>query len=167
MTASPIERIQHKAKNRGIRLSPTLTGTEIAGFERFNNVSLPSDFREFLLRVGNGGTGPPAYGLCALGKTPSDLDFASPDLSKPFPFTKPYVWENGGTSPEGNQADACCGVVVLGTDGCAQYWVLVVRGPDFGKIWMLADVGITPTIPKMTFIEWYEAWLDGKNDWWG
>jgi hypothetical protein len=70
------------------------------------------------------------------------------------------------TSSEGEQADAYRGVVILGSDGCAQYWALVVRGPDFGKIWILADVGIQPTIPGMSFTEWYEAWLDGKQDWW-
>jgi SMI1 / KNR4 family (SUKH-1) len=168
MTASPtIERIQEKAKSRGIRLSSTLIEEDIASFEHSNGISLPSDYREFVLRVGNGGVGPPDYGLCALGQTPSDFDFASPDLSRPFPFTQPWIWEDGGTSSEGQQADAYCGVVILGTDGCGQYWAVVVRGPDYGKIWMLADVGIQPTIPSMTFIEWYETWLDGKRDWWG
>ena len=168
MSTSPtIGRIQEKLKSRGIRLSPTLTEAEVAAFERSNDVSLPSDYREFLLRVGNGGVGPADYGLCALGKTPSDFNFGSSDLSRPFPFTEAWVWEEGDKSSEGEQADAYCGVVILGTDGCGQYWALVVRGPDSGKIWMLTDVGIQPTIPRMTFTEWYEAWLDGKKDWWG
>ena len=168
MTASLIiERLQGKVKSRGISLSPPLTEAEVGGFERSNGVSLPPDYREFLLRVGDGGVGPPDYGLCALGKMPSDFDFASPDLSRPFPFTQPWVWEDGDTSSEGERADAYRGVVILGTDGCGQYWALVVSGPDFGKIWMLADVGIQPTTPRMTFTEWFEAWLDGKRDWWG
>lgn len=168
MTVSTtIERIKEKAMSRGIRLSPPLTEAEIANFERFNGVGLPPDYREFLLCVGDGGAGPPEYGLCALGTTPSDFDFARPDLSRPFPFTRPWTWEDGASSSEGRQDDAYLGILILGTDGCGQYWVLVVRGPDFGKIWMLGDVGITPAIPNMTFVQWYETWLDGKPDWWG
>jgi len=171
-TASPtIKRLQKKVKSKGIRLSPPLTEAEVAGFERSNKLSLPPDYREFLLHVGNGGVGqgfgPPSYGLCALGETPSDYDSGSPDLSKPFPFTKPWIWESGDKSSEGKRADVHRGVLILGTDGCAMYWALVVCGPDFGKVWNLVDVGIQPTVPKMTFTEWYEAWLDGKTDWWG
>jgi len=89
-----------------------------------------------------------------------------PDLAKPFPFTKRWVWEDGHACPEGRKEDVCCGVLILGTDGCAQYWALVVNGRDLGKVWLLADVGIAPLEPGMTFQAWYEAWLDGKRSWW-
>jgi hypothetical protein len=101
-----------------------------------------------------------------LGEVPADFGSPAPDLSKPFPFTKPWVWEDGEASLEGSREDVERGVIILGTDGCAQYWALVVNGPDFGKVWMLADVGILPLAPGMTFLEWYEAWLDGRRDWW-
>ena len=168
MTASTTtQRIQEKLKRRGIHLSPPLTEAGVADFERSNEVRLPPDYREFLLCVGDRGVGPPDYGLCGLGKTPPDFDFASTDLSRPFPFTLPWTWEDGDTSSEGEQEDACRGVLILGTDGCGFYWALVVRGPESGKIWSLADVGIAPTVPSMTFVEWYESWLDGKKDSWG
>jgi hypothetical protein len=168
MSASvAIERLRKKVESKGIRLSRTLTEAEIADFECANGMSLPPDYREFLLKIGNGGVGPPHYGLCSLGKTPPDFDLKATDLSRPFPFTRPWIWEDGDTSPEGEKLDVYRGVLILGTDGCAQYWALVVRGPDLGKIWMIADVGIAPTIPSMTFTEWYEAWLDGKKEWWG
>lgn len=168
MIASPTtERLKGKVKSRGIRLSPPLTEQEVAAFEGSNGVNLPADYREFLLHVGNGGGGPPEHGLCTLGTKPSDFNFSLPDLSKAFPFTQPWLWEDGDISSEGERADVYRGVVILGTDGCGQYWGLVARGPDFGKIWMLADVGIQPTNPKMTFTEWYESWLDGKRNWWG
>jgi hypothetical protein len=164
-SSAAVERVRAKAKIRGIRFSPPLTDTGIADFERRTGVSLPADYREFLSQIGNGGVGPPSYGLCPLGSTPSDFD-GSLDLSKPFPFTKPWIWEDGAVSSEGGQDDVNCGVLIIGTDGCGQYWALVVRGPDCGKIWMLTDVGITPLAPGMSFLEWCEAWLDGKRDWW-
>ncbi len=78
-----------------------------------------------------------------------------------------WVWEDGDSSAEGTKTDVTHGIFVLGTDGCGQYWILVANGPASGQIWMLADVGITPLVPSMTFLEWYEAWLDGKRNWWG
>src|SRR5262249_31592612 len=127
---SEIDRICAKARLNGLRFSAPLTETDVATFEKSSDLRLPGDYREFLLQIGNGGDGPPAYGLCALGEVPSDFDAPSPDLSKPFPFTKPWIWEDGDISDEGSNADVNCGVLILGTDGCAQYWALVVRGPD-------------------------------------
>jgi hypothetical protein len=161
-----IQRISAKAKNVGVRLNSVISEAAIFEVEERAGVLLPTDYREFLLYVGNGGDGPPAYGLCSLNKLPPDYTMTLPDCSKPFPFTQAWVWETGETSAEGGQDDARQGILILGTDGCAQYWVLVVNGPDRGKVWMLADVGVTPLFPAMTFLEWYEAWLDGKRDWW-
>ena len=164
MTVSDVvERIKVRAERRGVRFSRCLPEKVVADFESANGIGLPPDYRQFLLNVGNGGDGPPTFGLCSLGAIPPDFDFGLPDLAKPFPFTRAWVWESGTISTEGAWSDANCGVLILGTDGCGLYWALVVRGPDFGSIWMLSDVGITPTIPKMTFTEWYEAWLDGTS----
>lgn len=168
MTSTPrIQRLQEKAKKAGVQLYPPLGEADIAGFEESRRVALPAEYRAFLQCVGNGGSGPPAYGLCGLGEVPSDFNGPAPDLSKPFPFTKAWVWEDGDISPEGTKADVTHGILVLGTDGCGQYWTLVGNGPALGQVWMLADVGITPLVPSMTFLEWYEAWLDGKREWWG
>src|SRR5215475_15153243 len=90
--STTIERLHTKIKSRGIRLLPTLTPADISKFEQSNAIALPTDYREFLLHIGNGGIGPPTYNLCALGAKPSDFDFAA-DLSKPFPFTQPWIWE--------------------------------------------------------------------------
>jgi SMI1 / KNR4 family (SUKH-1) len=168
MTPDPaIQRIASKAKNAGVKLLASLSETDLAMFEQERGVELPADYRAYLLQIANGGAGPPEYGLGSLGSLPSDYRLPAPDLSKPFPFTRSWVWEDGETSPEGQQDDTHYGVLILGTDGCAQYWALVVNGPERGKIWMFTDVGIMPLVPGMTFSGWFEAWLDGKRDWWG
>lgn len=167
MTPDPgIQRIVAKAKSAGVKLLVPLSETDLVMFEQERDVELPADYRAYLLQIANGGAGPPEHGICSLGSLPSDYELPEPDLAKPFPFTKSWVWEDGETSPEGQQEDTQCGVLILGTDGCAQYWALVVNGPDRGKIWMLTDVGIMPLVPSMTFSGWFEAWLDGKRDWW-
>jgi len=161
-----IERLHKKIRERGLSLAPPLVLAEVESFESFANIRLPSDYREFLLKVGNGGSGPPEFGLFPLDQTISNADFVlSPSM--PFPFTKAWVWEEGESSIEGSLDDVHRGVLRLGTDGCGQYWTLVVLGPEHGKIWMQTDVGIQPLNPDMSFTQWYEAWLDGKRDWWG
>jgi hypothetical protein len=167
MTPDPaIQRIAAKAKSTGVKLLAALSEKDLAMFEQERGVELPADYRAYL-QIANGGAGPPEYGLCSLGSLPSDYGLPPPDLSKPFPFTRSWIWEDGESSPEGQQDDTQCGVLILGTDGCAQYWALVVNGPERGKIWMLTDVGIMPLVPDLTFSGWFEAWLDGKRDWWG
>jgi len=166
-TPRTIDRIQAKLKNRAIQLSPPVAEADVVEFEKSNGLRLPQDYRDFLLCVGRSGLGPPTCGLCGFGETPTSFDLGRIDLSRPFPFTRPWVWEAEAISDEGGKAEICCGIVVLGTDGCGQFWALIVRGPETGKIWMLTDVGIQPTVPSMTFTDWYEAWLDGRTEWWG
>lgn len=166
MFETAIQRVAQKVRAKHLIMKVPLPETELEIFEENNHLDLPGDYRKFLIQVGSGDQGPPAYGFCGFGQWPSDFDQPWPDLSRPFPFTQPWVWEDGDKSEEGTEIDVHCGVLVLGTDGCAQYWALVVRGPDTGKIWMPCDVGIIPLRPAMTFLEWYEAWLDGKRDWW-
>jgi len=33
-------------------------------------------------------------------------------------------------------------------------------------VWNIADIVATPCFPNMSFLEWYEYWLDGGSDWW-
>jgi hypothetical protein len=81
--------------------------------------------------------GPPAYGLLRLGQTPDDMSeeesrpWANPNgAGRPFPFTRPWVWEDGEPSDKGTREQLADGTLHLGTDGCAQYWLLVVAAPN-------------------------------------
>jgi SMI1 / KNR4 family (SUKH-1) len=165
-TEERVDRIARKVRERGLRFGPTLTDESIADFESRGGCLLPDGYRAFLQHVGDGGIGPPAYGLLRLGQTPDDMSVEESrswaevrNLSRPFPFTRPWVWEDGDLCDEGTREQVEHGSIHLGTDGCAQYWVLIVSGPERGNIWMLADVGITPTAPKRDFLQWFEDWL--------
>ncbi|MHC5613600.1 MAG: SMI1/KNR4 family protein [Nostoc sp.] len=47
------------------QFKPCLSNKDIQVFESRHNITLPSEYRDFLLEVGNGGTGP-GYGLSSL-----------------------------------------------------------------------------------------------------
>jgi hypothetical protein len=163
-----------KLAARGISLPPPLDVSVVEAFERRCGVVLPDEYRDFLLRVGNGGPGPPAYGLLPLGEAPPRnvpnwfSGRYEETLRRPFPLTEYWVWENEWGSPdlEARISELQNGALCLGTDGCAMYWFLIVTGPERGQMWWVADVGVQPLAPRRTFGSWYEAWLDGDVEWW-
>jgi hypothetical protein len=107
-----------------------------------------------------------------LGSVPNDLHpdekrswLELPDLAKPFPFTKPWVWE-GEPYDAVKRATARHGSLHLGSEGCGMHWLLIVSGAERGNVWMYTSVGVVPLEPKRSFLDWVEAWLDGVTEWW-
>jgi len=88
-------------------LNESLPETEVSAFERFHRVSLPSDYREFLTRIGNGGAGP-FYGVFPLGQMDGTAQLLKEwhendgfvgVLSEPFPLRD--AWNDlSGMPPE-------------------------------------------------------------------
>jgi hypothetical protein len=168
------DRILAKLRHRRRSLNPVLSTEEVAAFESAHEIKLPDGYRDFLLMVGNGGIGPPGYGIYRLGQVASDMSSQQqsfwrdlPDILQPFPFTRPWVWENEETSDEGTEDQVQHGSLCLGSDGCGLYWHLIITGPERGNVWAFADVGIGPLCPKRDFLTWYEDWLDEKNSVYG
>lgn len=163
-------RIRETLAERRLSLNPPASEAHVRAFEERHRITLPDDYRRFITELGDGGPGPPDYGLVPLGEPKSDMGPQErrfwtelPLVRHPFPFTRYWVWEDGEESSEGGEADICRGSIYLGTDGCAMYWHLIVTGPDRGIPWMLSGEGIQPVCPKRTFLPWYEDWLDGRG----
>jgi hypothetical protein len=160
-------------EDKELKVGPALSANDIAAFETTHNITLPLEYREFLISVGNGGSGPPAYGMLALGEIPPNCvpDWFSTGygdyLSKPFPLNETWIWEDESAAPGFDDQLLLLrnGNICLGTDGCGMYWLLIVTGPERGKIWQLTDVGVTPLVPPRDFTSWYEYWLQGGDDW--
>jgi len=169
------EIIRRISKNIGSKkLGNVLSATQIKEFEEEHKISLPSDYKEFLMEVGNGGDGPPEYGLLKLGEIKKHnipdylLEGYKERLKKPFPLTEHWIWEGMEDEPGFGEKlrETENGSLALGHDGCGMFWLLIVTGQEKGKIWQTTDVGICPCSPSLTFTLWYEKWLSGKNDWW-
>ncbi|MDR6978844.1 hypothetical protein J2X68_005576 [Streptomyces sp. 3330] len=149
----------------------------VRAFEAEHGVVLPEPYRTFVAEVSGGSSqGPPAYGLLEPAALPSDWpdDGAERDLAAPFPLTAAWLWEEDEGPWEDPEAviDQVFrhGSVVLGTDGCAMNWHLVVTGPRRGRIWRVTDVGAMPfdaesghTTCAPGFAGWVAHWAAGKE----
>ncbi|MGF6906136.1 SMI1/KNR4 family protein [Fusobacterium sp. PH5-44] len=159
-------------------LNTTLSEEEIKLYETKENIILPSEYKEFIIKIANGGVGP-HYGLYPLGNN----DGEQLELSKDFPFKKeePFilidVYDN---IPEDLTEDeeeefykniyknANNGYILLSTEGCGMYSTLILNGAESGNIWFrdfANDAGMFPltnpnTNMPLTFYDWYELWLD-------
>ncbi len=164
-----IERIRRKLKGRDVQLNPKLNWQDIEEFERRYQIHLPEDYGQFLTEIGNGGGGPPFYGIVSLAESiPGGLNqIFRPDL--PFPLSNAWTWEDEidwdkELSPLLDEV-RYHGHLYLGTNGDGEDWILIITGDERGHVWNRADVGASPCIPGRDFLSWYEYWLDGGDDW--
>lgn len=149
----------------------------VRAFEAAHGVELPEPYRSFVAETADGSfQGPPEYGLVGLAELPADWgdNGETRDLRRPFPLTEGWLWEEDDGPFE--DRDAAIervfdhGSIVLGTDGCAMNWHLVVTGPHRGHIWHVTDVGAMPfgaefghTTSASGFAGWVAHWAGGKE----
>jgi hypothetical protein len=155
-------------------LNPVLSDAEVRKFEEKHQVELPSDYREFLLRCGNGGAGP-YYGLFLLGLfdgSGSGLvpwhegDGFAGVLREPFPHRAAWNLPSEQSEPPDEFPDESAeerwhrdldelywaphltsGAFPICHQGCAYRNLLVVSGPERGHIWLdgrASGEGIAP-----------------------
>lgn len=168
MILNQIARIKNKVVFHQLHLNHCLTPKEVMQFENTFAITLPEDFKHFLLEIGNGGDGPPFYGMNRLTdmiSSNSAIPFR-PDL--PFPLTQAWVWESETKEwwkdpSQIVQRVHCHGQLTVGTEGCGEYWSLIVSGDQYGYMWNISDVGAGPFVPEQSFTDWYELWLDSLD----
>ncbi len=170
-------------------LGACLSEDQIVDFEITLGCRLPEDYRRFLLEIGNGGLGP-GLGLTPFGSE-SLIDPRIPvgALDKLNP-SAPFVYREDWNLPALKTAleeqsknldelqtyyfatERIDGSIRIADLGCGAIALLVLNGPQRGRIWL--DFrgtfgGITPAAPAdsaagtLSFLEWYEAWLDDES----
>lgn len=177
------------AAGHGFKLNASVSEADVRAFEERHGVTLPDDYRGFLLNIGNGGAGP-YYGIFKLGEMDDNFGYVAWQanshfvglLSTPFPFTEQWNDVAGRPDPDDvgeeeyeRQLDAwekhyfmpIDGAIPICHLGCAMWVWLVVSGPERGRVWIddrASDNGIRPVVGKaderLTFGGWYQAWLD-------
>ncbi|MGW1883216.1 SMI1/KNR4 family protein [Streptomyces sp. NPDC001970] len=148
----------------------------VRAFEAEHGVVLPEPYRTFVAEMTDGSyTGPPDYGLVGLAELPDDWGDDRPvrDVSRPFPLTEAWLWEEDPRPFEEIEPilDPVFdhGSIVLGTDGCGMYWHLIVTGPHRGHIWNICGEGAAPfgaefgsTTGDPGFAGWVSHWAANK-----
>ncbi|MEV5576782.1 SMI1/KNR4 family protein [Spirillospora sp. NPDC052269] len=141
-------------------LNPPLSRAALASFESRHGIRLPGEYRDFLLRVGNGGAGP-YYGLFPLDHYPTQdvLPSENPDfLRTAFPHDRP--WDPPYDTPGYEDDDHITGSLPIVHEGCGYIIRLVITGPERGNLWLdgrCSDMGIHPL--GDSFRPWYNTWL--------
>jgi hypothetical protein len=133
----------------GYRFNDRLDESSVRAFEMRNGLQLPSDYREFITQVGDGGAGP-HYGIYPLAQASEHSD-----LSKTFPWNA----ERTLSGDDVGVWDAHPGALVLSERGCGHTDVLVVRGEARSTIWSdftNEDGPLTPC--EDSFRTWYVRW---------
>jgi len=142
-------------------MNAPLSEAKVSAFEAQHRISLPDEYREFLLRIGNGGAGP-YYGIFPLGKIDGSYDvkpWHENDgfvgvLSEPFALTT--SWNDLTGKPPDDLVDdddgeywkqmdefekrywgtsLMNGVVPICHEGCALRIWIVVTGDQAGRLW--------------------------------
>lgn len=159
-------KLQRELANANLPFEPCLSAADLDAFELLHQILLPPEYRFFLAYIGNGGAGPPEYGLRPLGTGESwwtDEQRAAWQhfraIRRPFPFAQPWCWEDEAAPDPVRLAAVYDGSLYLGTDGCGMDWALMVTGPQRGYVWQFSEAGILPCRPAMTFCEWFRQWL--------
>jgi hypothetical protein len=148
----------------------------VHAFEAEHGIVLPEPYRTFVAEITDGSySGPPDCGLLALAELPDDWGDDGQDrcLSRPFPLTEMWLWEEDPRPSE--EIDPLLeqvfdhGAIVLGTDGCGMNWHLVVTGPHRGHIWNISGEGAAPfgaefgfTTGEPGFAGWVRHWAANK-----
>ncbi len=155
----------------------------VEAFEKKHKIVLPTDYKNFLTQIGNGGSGP-YYGLNRLSDWGAELENKTNDfLSCDFPHTELWNLSNSFDDIEDDyyKTDAyiwweteyysdkqITGSMHICHYGCGVLYILIVSGKEAGNIWIDDRAnyeGIYPVISKntgkkMDFLEWYGEWLD-------
>jgi hypothetical protein len=143
------------------QLNPPLREGEVERFEQEHRVNLPSDYRQFITRLGNGGAGP-FYGIFPVGKMDDTFGLCAwreddglvGVLSKPFPLDAD--WNDLAGMPPDDLADRnesdyeaqmdafeksywrsslMNGAIPICHEGCALRVWLVLAGTEAGRVW--------------------------------
>jgi len=156
---SMTKRFQEKMTENSVQFNPKVDQRAWQEFNKKHRIVLPLELSSLYTGITNGCKMIDGFPLRAF----EDWVFDEERISKPFPFTEPWIWEGEEADPE-KMKIIYNGVIELIDIGDCKRWCIVVNGEESGKMWFFTDVGIHPANPSMNFREWMEYWLNGGED---
>lgn len=155
---SIINRIIEKMDIKNIYGNEVTSINTIRNFETQTNITLPEELVLFYTEICNGCKMIDGFNLLKI----EDWEYNLENLNKDFLFENYWIWEDD--YDENKIKSISDGNIELIDIGDAQTWNIIVKGKQKGKMWFFTDVGIQPCAPSMNFLEWFEFWLDGNDD---
>jgi hypothetical protein len=159
-------------------LHPCIRLNKLADIERSAKIKLPEEYKEYITLIADGGAGP-YYGLYCLNegidKQASYFDENEQNLEtffQSFPYNNEDVIskiDSNTTILDDGEAlfrreHPTPGIIFLAEYGCGGYYVLVINGEQYGKVWFFHSDGfLNPCCiegKQLNFFDWYENWLD-------
>lgn len=153
-----IDRIIQKMKSKNMQRNEVIKLEDVKKFERETNIKLPQELVLFYTEICNGCKMSDDFNLLRMEEWKYNIN----NLNKDFLFEEYWTWEND--YDEERIKCIADGNLELIDIGDAQSWNIIINGKERGKMWFFTDVGIQPCAPPMNFLEWFEFWLDGNED---
>jgi len=145
------------AKNHKYQWNPPASLADVEEFEREIGVTLPEDFRAFLLQAGDGGAGP-FYGLFSLQQIRGWLQWPL-ELEKP-PILRPGISNTEEYETEYAEENWKRGCIPIESQGDTYFTCLMLAGPDRGRVVYIEYEGSWVFFPREPdFLSWYTRWL--------
>jgi len=167
-------------------LKSLLSYERLQEFEKSAGIRLPEQYRNFLLRFGNGGAGP-GYGLLSLKE--SVEEFGNDPLDR---LARPFMPPLSARAKMEDRDYPESGLLPVAHMGCGHMWMLVITGSERGTIWnylsggdydptcfelpnyppaatlkqrleandLLTDLLLSDPSRRLHFWDWYTDWLD-------
>ncbi len=141
---------QFGAKSHKYQWNPPASLKEIEEFEQKAGISLPEDYRSFLLQAANGGAGP-FYGLFPI--TGSEGWPIKPDKL-------PWLAPGRNVEELKDIPDWKRGCIPIGSQGDTYITCLMVTGPNRGRVLYIEYERSWVFFPREPdFLSWYTRWL--------
>ncbi len=155
----------------GRRTKKPLPPSVLQAFEESHGIELPGDFKAYLLRFGDEAILPRVFQkkMLPMAEWTENGIYKCfrGELKKPFAYTgkKPLALEWDEEKDDYVHLTPLEGTLCLGSGGCDILWILVVQGPEKGKVWCFvpgAEKALMPT--GLGFLEWCEEELKKENE---
>ena len=162
--------LPHGSDSHRYKLNEPLSESEVVAFERKHNIRLPEEYRQFLLKLGNGGAGP-NHGILPLEQWNDALlmEIDNPRVASPkfgileseCPLKHDIKYGENWLEELGEvEYGAYQGTISVSHQGCSYFSLLVITGKSRGRI-VNIDMDYQPPYfdPHPDFLSWYEDWL--------
>ncbi len=163
-------------KIRSVRAKPPIAESEVARLEAEFGVTIPEDYRDFLINVANGGRAPcrlvPLSGWdgCYWIDDPKPHMVAEPCIVTPGAQDQGERWLDEANLPDwearwdNNEWDPMFGTIAVAEIGCGLFFSMIMTGPFRGRIFSWGDHALNPpyVYPEPSFGGWFEKCLDAS-----